>query len=116
MAQADPTPAGQKSSVGVFYCVLFMKCAAICCSERKRTMSSLYEDNFGFYAIDDDPEELAFFLHIKKQSIGKKCVRCKKKVRLQPSIIICASCSSALEYGAPSDPAWVVTNHWPVSG
>ena len=44
-------------------------------------------------------EELAFFLHIKKQSVGKKCVRCKKKVRLQPSIVICASCTSALEYG-----------------
>lgn len=65
-------------------------------SERK-DMSALYENNFGFYAVNDDPEELAFFLHINEQSIVKKCVRCKKKVRLQPSIIICASCSSALE-------------------
>jgi hypothetical protein len=79
-------------------------------------MSSFYEDNFGFYSVDDDPEELAFFLHIKKQSVGKKCVRCKKKVQLQPSIIICASCTSALEYGAPSDPAWVVPSHWLVAG
>ena len=50
--------------------------------QKEKTMSALYEDNFGFYAVNDDPEELAFFLHIKEQSIAKKCVRCKKKVVL----------------------------------
>jgi hypothetical protein len=79
-------------------------------------MPSVYEDNFGFYCTDDDPEELAFFAHIKSQSIVKVCVRCNQKVRLQEHKKLCASCSSALEYGAPSDPAWVVPNHWPVAG
>ena len=66
-----------------------------------------YEDNFGFYRTDDDPEELAFFMHIKCQSIAKVCVRCNQKVRLLPQIILCATCSEALEYGAPSNSAWV---------
>jgi hypothetical protein len=73
-------------------------------------MPSVYEDNFGFYCTDDDPEELAFFMHIKCQSIAKVCARCNQRVRLQPQIILCATCSQALEYGAPSDPAWAVPN------
>jgi len=35
-------------------------------------------------------------------------------VRLLKHIKICATCSQALEYGAPSDPAWVIPNLWPV--
>ena len=82
---------------------------------KKKTMSStVYEDNFGFYCTADDPEELAFFNHVKQQSIAKQCVRCKESVRLQPQIILCATCSQSLEYGAPSKPAWVAPNHWPV--
>jgi hypothetical protein len=71
-------------------------------------LSSSYEDNFGFYWTKDDPEELAFFMHIKCQSVAKECVRCHGKVGLQPRFILCATCSQALEYGAPSDPAWAV--------
>jgi len=34
-----------------------------------------YEDNFGFYCADDDPEELAFFNHVRSQSTAKNvCV------------------------------------------
>lgn len=73
-------------------------------------MPSVYEDNFGFYCTDDDPEELVFFTHVKHQSIAKACVRCKQKVRLETQISLCATCSQALEYGAPSDPTWAVPN------
>ena len=52
-------------------------------------MPSVYEDNFGFYCTDDDPDELAFFMHIKWQSIAKVCARCNQKVRLQPQISLC---------------------------
>ena len=72
-------------------------------------MSTKYEDNFGFYCIDDnDPEELEFFCHIKAQSKPTICARCEQKVRLLEHIKICAACSSAVEFGAASDPAWVV--------
>ena len=78
-------------------------------------MSTKYEDNFGFYCIDDDdPEELEFFCHIKAQSEPTICARCDQKVRLLKHITLCAACSQALEYGAPSDPAWVVSNLWSV--
>ena len=75
-----------------------------------------YEDNFGFYCIDDDdnPEELELFCHIRAQSEPTICARCSQKVRLLKHIKICATCSQALEYGAPSDPAWVVPNLWSV--
>jgi hypothetical protein len=78
-------------------------------------MSTKYEDNFGFYCIDDDdPEELEFFCHIRAQSEPTICARCNQKVRLLEHIKICATCAEALEYGAPSDPAWVVPNLWSV--
>ena len=80
-------------------------------------MSTKYEDNFGFYCIDDDdPEELEFYCHIKAQSEPTICVRCDQKVRLLKHITLCAACSQAVEYGAPSDPAWVVSNLWSVVG
>ena len=77
-------------------------------------MWTKYEDNFGFYHIhdDDDPEELEFFCHIRAQSRLTTCARCNRKVRLLEHVKICATCSQALEYGAPSDPAWVVPNLW----
>ena len=53
-------------------------------------MSTVYEDNYGFYITDGDPEELAFFCYIKSQSKLKICVRCNQKVRLQEDVKICA--------------------------
>jgi hypothetical protein len=83
--------------------------------ETINAMPTKYEDNFGFYCIDDDdPEELEFFCHIRAQSEPTICARCNQKVRLLDHIKICATCSQALEYGAPSDPAWVVPNLWSV--
>jgi hypothetical protein len=78
-------------------------------------MSTHFEDNFGVYCVDDnDPEELEFFCDIKAQSKPTQCLRCDKKVRLLEHIKICATCSQAIEYGAPSDPAWVAPNLWSV--
>jgi predicted amidophosphoribosyltransferase len=77
-------------------------------------MSVKCEDNFGFYFTDYDKEELAFFCYIKSQSKPTLCARCINKVRLLEHVQICATCSQALEYGAPSDPAWTVPNLWTV--
>jgi hypothetical protein len=101
--------------VGIFYCALDVSCATSAALEgNTNAMSNKYEDNFGFYCVDDDPGELAFFCYIKLQSKPKVCVRCNQGVRLLEHVKICATCSQALEYGAPSDPAWVVPNLWPV--
>jgi hypothetical protein len=60
----------------------------------------VYEDNFGFWEIRE-PKERAFFDDIQRQSVLIACERCERPVRLIPRKALCASCVSALEYGAP---------------
>jgi hypothetical protein len=82
---------------------------------KTNAMPIKYEDNFGFYFVDDnDPEELEFFCHIRAQSEPTACARCHQGVRLLKHVKLCASCSEALEFGEPSVPSWVVPNLWPV--
>ncbi len=63
-------------------------------------MGAAYEDNFGFWDLDE-PEELAFFRHVQGQSVRGVCKRCEGAVHLMPPKTICAPCASALECGAP---------------
>jgi hypothetical protein len=65
------------------------------------TQMLVYEDNFGFWDIGG-PEEQAFFDHVQRQSVLIVCERCERPVRLIPLKALCASCVSALEYGAPN--------------
>ena len=58
-----------------------------------------YEDNYGFYRCDDDPDELAFFEYVKSQSVVTKCARCGEPVRLLPTKTLCARCAEAIEFG-----------------
>jgi hypothetical protein len=60
-----------------------------------------YEDNFGFSNISE-PEERAFFDFVRRQSVLTACERCERQVALIPPKALCASCVSALEYGAPA--------------
>ena len=60
----------------------------------------VYEDNFGFLNISES-EERAFFDFVRRQSVLTACERCERSVRLIPPKTLCASCVSALEYGAP---------------
>jgi hypothetical protein len=61
----------------------------------------VYEDNFGFSNICE-PEERAFFDYVQRKSVLATCERCELPVRLIPPKALCASCVSALEYGAPA--------------
>ena len=62
-----------------------------------------YEDNFGFGFWDiRGSEEQAFFDYVQRQSVLIACERCERLVRLIPPKALCASCVSALEYGAPA--------------
>ena len=63
-------------------------------------MRVLYDDNFGYWRIDD-VEELAFFKYVQSQSVERSCERCRGAVRLMPEKLLCAPCVSALECGAP---------------
>ena len=60
-----------------------------------------YEDNFDFWDIHGS-EEQAFFDYVQRQSVLIACERCERPVRLIPGKSLCASCVSALEYGAPA--------------
>jgi len=64
-------------------------------------MAAVYEDNFGFWDIDGQ-EEQAFFEDVRRQSVQKTCERCDRHARLIPSKMLCASCVTALECGAPA--------------
>jgi hypothetical protein len=62
---------------------------------------AVYEDNFGYYDLEADPDEAAFFAFVKSQSKPRKCLRCSEPVKLQPGRKTCARCCHAMEYGAP---------------
>jgi hypothetical protein len=61
----------------------------------------VYEDNFGYWDIGG-LDERAFFDSVRRQSVLTACERCERPVRLIPPKALCASCVSALEYGAPA--------------
>jgi hypothetical protein len=63
-------------------------------------MAAVYEDNFGYYDLEADPDEPAFFAFVKSQSQLRKCLRCFEPVKLQPGRETCARCCDAMEYGA----------------
>jgi hypothetical protein len=63
-------------------------------------MPVLYDDNFGYWLVDD-AEELAFLKYVQSQSVSTNCGRCEGAVRLMPQKLFCAPCVSALECGAP---------------
>jgi hypothetical protein len=60
----------------------------------------VYEDNFGFWSIHG-AEEQTFFDYVRSQSVLITCERCERSVLLIPPKTVCASCVSALEFGAP---------------
>jgi hypothetical protein len=70
-------------------------------AETTDVMPNNYEDNFGYYSVGDDKDELAFFYYIKRTSVLKICARCNQMVYLQPNKEICATCSEAIAFGAP---------------
>jgi hypothetical protein len=59
----------------------------------------LYEDNFGFYDVEGDPDEKAFLTHVQASSSPINCARCLEAVRLMPGRTQCARCLEALEFG-----------------
>jgi hypothetical protein len=103
MLKAPPKAIQLSLTEMICECFLCM-CGCVLCRNpfrKKNTMSTVYEDNYGFYITNGDPEELAFFCYIKSQSKLKLCMRCDQKVNLQEDGKICATCTQALEYGAP---------------
>ena len=63
-------------------------------------MAAVYEDNFGYYDLEADPDESAFYAFVKSQSTRRQCLRCSEPVLLLPGRETCARCCEAVEYGS----------------
>jgi hypothetical protein len=59
---------------------------------------SYYDDNFGFYDIEDQ-DDLDFYLENQKNSNIKKCKGCGRAVKLLPHYVYCTKCADIIERG-----------------
>jgi len=57
-----------------------------------------YDDNFGFYEIEDQ-DDVEFYHRMQKTNVRKKCQGCGQMVRIQPSYAYCNSCADKRERG-----------------
>jgi hypothetical protein len=60
---------------------------------------SYFDDNFGCWSNMDDPDNVAFYQQVQRESVVKKCKGCGRKVKLRPSYAICNSCADRAERG-----------------
>jgi hypothetical protein len=59
-----------------------------------------YDDNFGWYDMDDDPEGTEEFYHdVQERSVWTTCRRCGRRVKLLPHYNLCNSCAEDIEHG-----------------
>jgi len=62
-------------------------------------MPTYYDDNFGHWDMDDDPEMVDFYHRVQRESVWKKCQGCGRKVKLRPDYAYCNSCATKIEMG-----------------
>jgi hypothetical protein len=66
---------------------------------KEQTMPrSYYDDNFGFYDIQDE-DDIAFYHEMQRISVRKKCQGCGRMVKIKPDYAYCNSCATRLEQG-----------------
>jgi len=61
-------------------------------------MPGYYDDNFGCYDIRDE-DDIAFYKHMQRISVRKKCAGCGRIVKIKPDYGYCNSCATKLEQG-----------------
>lgn len=63
-------------------------------------MRTYYDDNFGFWDMDDDPEgTMEFYESVQRRSVEKECSGCGRTVRILPEYGYCDSCATKREQG-----------------
>lgn len=60
---------------------------------------SYYDDNFGHWDDMDDPDMVAFYEQVQRESVEKTCEGCGARVRLRPTYAYCNACADARERG-----------------
>ena len=61
-------------------------------------MSSYYDDNFGWYNIEDE-DDISFYHKMQTESVLKICDGCGRTVKLRPQYGYCNSCANAMDLG-----------------
>jgi len=61
-------------------------------------MSSYYDDNFGWYDIEDE-DDISFYHQMQAESVLKICNGCGRTVKLRPQYGYCNSCANAMDLG-----------------
>ena len=61
-------------------------------------MSSYYDDNFGWYNIEDE-DDISFYHQMQAESVLKTCDGCGRTVKLRPQYGYCNSCANAMDFG-----------------
>ena len=59
--------------------------------------ASYYDDNFGHWNMDDDPDMKEFYFQVQKESVLKECSICGRQVKLRPEYDKCDSCCRQIE-------------------
>ena len=60
-----------------------------------------FDDNFGDWDMNDDPEEtLAFYHQVQRESVATVCSICERTVMLRPEYDKCNSCVDSIESGS----------------
>lgn len=59
---------------------------------------TFYDDNYGHVEIESE-EDLEFYRETQRQSVRKKCKRCKRWVKIKREYALCNSCADAIERG-----------------
>ena len=59
------------------------------------------DDNFGHWDEErmEDPDAIAFYHQVQRESIWKRCVGCGVLRKLRPEYHICDGCATKIEYG-----------------
>lgn len=61
-------------------------------------MPGYYDDNFGWYEIEDQ-DDIDFYFANQINSKIKKCEGCGRSVKLLPDYVYCNSCTDKIERG-----------------
>jgi hypothetical protein len=60
-------------------------------------MTLFYDDNYGFWDINDDPVKRNFYFQTQRNSVEKICVDCERTVFIKPEYEVCNACADRRE-------------------
>jgi len=61
-------------------------------------MNRYYDDNYGWYDIQDQ-DDVDFYFEMQRKSVWKRCEGCQRRVKLHPDYSICHECATKREQG-----------------